>query len=145
MHSDAEICQTGHRPLHRGSLFQGGQVSKAHPTGNFISLLSSCHHPLLLNAGPATDACQMTERDHDSDSEKCASDKCHRVIQGAWETPATDCPAWPQQVCQRVPFEQEWREGNWQERLRLPWAARSSLRPDPHLLSHMRLNRSGRL
>lgn len=79
-HSDAEIRPTGHRPLHRGSLFPGWAGQQSSPHREFYQpVIVSCHHPLLLNARPATDACQMTGRDRDSDSEKCASDRCHRV------------------------------------------------------------------
>lgn len=138
-----EICQTGHQLLNKRSLFQGGQVGKAHPTGNFISLLSSCHHLLLLNMKSATDVRQMTKRDYDSALEKCASDNCHRIILGAGETLATDCPAWPQQVCQGASLWAIKEGAGTRERPRMLWAARSSLQPKPHLLSHARLNRSG--
>lgn len=111
-------------------LFLGGQVSRAHSTGNFISLLSFCHRPLMLNTGSATDACQMTKRDRDSALEKFAIAKCHRVILGAWETPATDSPA-TARVPRSFPLSENRRGLRKGERPRLPRAARNSLQPDP--------------
>lgn len=119
------------------SLFQGGQQSS--PQGNFTSLLSPCPHPLLFNTRAAADA-WMAKRDHDSALEKCASDKCLRVILGAWETTATDTSVRPQWL----PSDKGQRAGSWTraggQGCHEQQGAASSL---THLPSQSRLKRSG--
>lgn len=109
----AGIGQTGHRLLYRRKKpILGWAGRQSSPTGNFTSLFSPCHQPLLLNTWSATDACRMTRRDHDSAVQKCAPEMSQSTS-GVRETLGANNPAQPQQVCPEASLWTGTEEGDW--------------------------------